>query len=158
MEDTDFMLSGTIKNAELTEGRGNDTTIHIGIEYDSWGYQAFTGFYFGEGEKNARKAAKFLDDAAALFGCSEPAKLIGKKVFALRNERHGVIVGLMNPETKAKFIAAEWFQENYGIPLVDEKSRKKELLLLEEKNLLQKLHEVRYNLNNLDKVVQGWKS
>ncbi|TXH08133.1 MAG: hypothetical protein E6R04_11220 [Spirochaetes bacterium] len=122
MKDTDFMLSGTIKEAKLTEGRGDDTTFHIGIEYDSWGYQGFTGYYFGEGEKNARKAAKFLDDVAAFFGCDSPANLIGKKVIALRNERHGAIVGLMNPDTEAKFIAAEWFEKNYGIKPLDEKS------------------------------------
>lgn len=163
MELKDFMKQGRICSAKQVDGRGDDRTFLVMLDFGGTA-QGFTGFYFGEGSEALAKLDLFCNDLAAIFGVNRLEKLEGMEAVALYDQRllgkfsSSYIVGLMNPENGKKFIAAEWFEKNYGVKYESPLETKRASLLADRAALHRRQAEINRQLDNLENNVYEWRS
>ena len=163
MDLKDFMKQGRICSAKQVDGRGDDRSFLVMLDFGGTA-QGFTGFYFGEGSEALAKLDLFCSDLASTFGVRQFENLEGREAVALYDQRllgkfsSGCIVGLMNPENGKKFIAAEWFEKNYGVKYESPLETKRAGLLADRAALHRRQAEINWQLDNLENNVYEWRS
>lgn len=159
----DFMREGRIFTANTVFGRGDDRTFAVFLDFGS-NMQGFTSYCFGEGPKAEAKLESFCNDLAAFFGKQSLHEIEGLQAVALYEKRlvgrlsSNAIVGLINPETGKKFIAAEWFEKNYGVKYESPLERERASLLARRAALHQEQAQINRELDSLEDNVYEWRS